>query len=67
MAMISAIPPVPEMMGVPRIIPGSSITCVLGNPEFPVSQEKALRRRIVSKALEALETPVKETTYFQAA
>lgn len=67
MAMISSIPPVPEMMGVPRIVPGSSITCVLGNPEFPTSQEKALRRRIVSKALEALETSVSETTYFQAA
>ena len=67
MAMISAIPPVPEMMGVPRIVPGSYITCVLGNPEFPVSQEQALRRRIVVKALEALETPVRETTYFQAA
>lgn len=67
MAMISAIPPVPEMMGVPRIVPGSSITCVLGNPDFPVSQEQALRRRIVSKALEALETRVVDTTYFQAA
>jgi len=66
-AMISAIPPVPEMMGVPRIVPGSSITCVLGNPDFPVSQEQALRRRIVSKALEALETRVVDTTYFQAA
>ncbi len=65
--MVSAIPPVPDMMGVPRIVPGSSITCILGNPEFAVSQEKALRRRIVSKALEALETPVAETTYFQAA
>lgn len=65
--MISAIPPVPEMMVVPRIIPGQSITCLLGNPEFPASQEKALSRRIVSKALEALETRVTETTYFQAA
>lgn len=67
MAMISAIPSVPEMMGVPRIVPGSFITCVLGNPDFPTSQEKALRRRIVSKAMEALETAVGETTQFAAA
>ena len=65
--MISAIPSVPDMMGVPRIVPGSSITCVLGNPAFPVSQEKALRRRIVTSAMEALETPVTETTHFQPA
>jgi len=65
--MISAIPPVPEMMGVPRIVPGYSITSLLGNPHFPASQEKALRRRIVVKALEALQTPVEETTVFQVA
>lgn len=65
--MVSAIPPVPEMMGVPRIVSGYSITSVLGNPHFPLSQEKAFRRRIVVKALEALETPVGETTMFQVA
>lgn len=64
MAMISAIPLVPEMMGVPRIVPGYSITSVVGNPNFPPSQEKALRRRIVLKALEALETTVEKPTIF---
>jgi glycine reductase len=63
-AMISAIPLVPEMMGVPRIVPGYSITSVVGNPNFPPSQEKALRRRIVVKALEALETEVTAPTTF---
>lgn len=65
--MISAIPPVPQMMGVPRIVTGQAVTCPLGNPKWPLEQEKALRRRIVLQALEAIATPVEGTTIFHVA
>ena len=64
MAMISAIPPVPETMGVPRIVPGHAVTAVVGDPQLPRSEERAHRRRIVETALRALETRVSGPTIF---
>jgi betaine reductase len=63
--MISAIPPVPQAMGVPRIVPGRAVTYLLGEPDLPPAEERALRRRIVETALRALATPVVESTTFE--
>ncbi len=63
-AMISAIPPVPQTMGVPRIVPGRAVTYLLGEPGLSAAEERALRRRIVGVALRALATPVSEPTTF---
>lgn len=64
--MITAIPPVPQAMGVPRIVPGRAVTYLLGDPTLPLAEESALRRRIVEAALHALTTPVTEPTIFDA-
>lgn len=63
--MISAVPPVPQMMGVPRLVTGHAVTAVLGDPTLPPDQEKALRRRIVLRALAALAEPIEEPTTFE--
>jgi glycine reductase len=52
------------MMGVRRIIPGIGITHPLGNPDLSVTREKELRRKIVMKAIESLETDVLEPKVF---
>jgi len=55
------------MFGVPRIVTGQAITSLLGNPQWPREQEKALRRRIALKALEVIAPPVGEPTVFAVA
>ena len=64
-AMITAIPPVPQAMGVPRIVPGRAVTYLLGDPALPPAEERLVRRRIVETALRALATPVHEPTTFE--
>jgi glycine reductase len=51
-------------VGAPRIVRGKAITNVAGDPNLRPSDEKALRKEIVNKALKALTTPVKEPTAF---
>lgn len=65
--MISAVPPVPQMMGVPRLVTGQAITAVVGDPNLPPDQERALRRRILHKALDALARDVRDPTTFAVA
>ena len=52
------------MVGVNRILIGESVTCLIGNPILTKEQEKALRRKYVVRALEALQTPVDRPTVF---
>jgi len=47
-----------------RILIGESVTCLIGNPILTKEQEKALRRKYVVRALEALQTPVDRPTVF---
>ncbi len=50
------------MEGVPRIVRAAGIIHPTGNPncERPPEDEKAFRRAICEKCLEALQTPVKK-------
>jgi glycine reductase complex component B subunit gamma len=50
------------MVGVNRILVGNSVTCLVGNSRLTKEQEKALRRRMIIKALELLATPVEGPT-----
>jgi glycine reductase complex component B subunit gamma len=59
---ITAIPNVAQMVGVNRILVGNSVTCLVGNSQLTKEQEKALRKRIIIKALELLGTPVEGPT-----
>jgi len=57
--------PISLTVGANRIVPAVAIPHPLGNPELPKDEEKALRRRLVEKALRALETPVEGQTVFE--
>ena len=56
--------PVAVMVGANRIVPAAGIIHPLGNAELSAAGEKALRRRIVEKALQALQTEVTRPTVF---
>lgn len=62
MVQITAIPNVAQMVGVNRILVGNSVTCLVGNSQLTKEQEKALRKRIIIKALALLGTPVEGPT-----
>lgn len=57
--------PISKTVGANRIVPTVAIPHPLGNPTLSPADEKALRRKLVEKALRALETPVKEQTVFE--
>ena len=56
--------PVALMVGANRIVPAAGIIHPLGNTELSAEDEKALRRRIVETALQALRTEVAQPTVF---
>jgi betaine reductase len=51
-------------VGAPRIVPTRGIPYPTGDPNLEPDEEKAWRRKLLEKALEALTTPVKEPTVF---
>lgn len=57
--------PISLTVGANRIIPTVAIPYPLGNPSLPPEEERALRRRLVSNALEALSVPVEEQRVFE--
>ncbi len=58
--------PVAVMVGANRIVQAAGIIHPLGNADLPPEEEKALRRRIVERALAALRTEVVQPTVFGA-
>ena len=50
------------MVGANRIVRGQAITAPFGDPSLSSAAELALRRRIVERALEMLETDVEPNT-----
>jgi len=56
--------PIALMVGSNRVVPGSGIVHPVGNADLEQREEKKLRRTIVEKALEALQTEVREPTLF---
>jgi len=56
--------PVAVMVGANRIVPAAGIIHPLGNADLSPEEEKALRRRIVEQALQALQTEVARPTVF---
>jgi glycine reductase len=61
---VSTMTPVAVMVGANRIVPAGGIIHPLGNADLSAEDEKALRRRIVERALEALRTEVVRPTVF---
>jgi glycine reductase len=64
-AFISTIVPLAESIGPNRIIPGKAITHPLGDPTLSRADEKALRRGLVQRALDALQTEIQAQTVFR--
>jgi glycine reductase complex component B subunit gamma len=58
--------PISKTVGANRIVPTIAIPHPLGNPSLSHEDEKALRKKLVERALRALETPVDDQTVFEA-
>jgi len=63
-AHICSIVPISKTVGENRIVPSVAIPHPLGDPEKSPEEEKAIRRRLVEKALTALETEITEQRVF---
>lgn len=57
--------PISLTVGANRIVPTIAIPHPLGDPNLEPGEEKALRRKLVEKALEALETEIDGQTVFE--
>jgi len=62
---ICTIVPISKTVGANRIVPAVAIPHPLGKPELSKEDEKALRRKILEKALEALQTDIDTQTVFE--
>jgi glycine reductase complex component B subunit gamma len=61
---ICSIVPISKTVGANRIVPAVAIPHPLGDPSKSRDEEKALRRRLVEKALRALQTKIEGQTVF---
>jgi len=57
--------PISLTVGANRIVPTVAIPHPLGNPSLSAIDEKHLRRKLVEKALKALQTPVDGQKVFE--
>ena len=57
--------PISMTVGANRIVPTIAIPHPLGTPALSLEEEKAIRRKLVERALEALTTEVEDQTIFE--
>jgi betaine reductase len=62
---VTALPTIATMIGANRVIRGVAITNPFGDPDRSPAGELALRKRIVERALELLETEVEPQTVWE--
>ena len=62
---ICTVTPISMTVGANRIVPAIAIPHPLGDPKRTMEGEKDIRRRIVTKALNALCTEVEDQTIFE--
>jgi len=62
---VCTVVPISLTVGANRIVPAVAIPHPLGNPKLSKDEEKALRRKLVEKALRALQTEVDGQTVFE--
>ena len=65
MVHMCTVTPISMTVGANRIVPTIAIPHPLGNPALSHEEEKALRRKLVERALEALTTEVEDQTIFE--
>ena len=56
MAQVTAVTPVARALGVNRIVQGRAVVNVVGDWELPPHEEKELRRELVLRALDAIQS-----------
>jgi glycine reductase complex component B subunit gamma len=61
---ISALPPLAMQAGANRVVQGVKIEHVCGDPSLSPAADRALRRRLVERALRALQVAVDGPTLF---
>lgn len=61
---VCTVVPISLTVGANRIVPAVAIPYPLGNPLQTKEEEYKIRRKIVEKSLEALQTEVSEQTVF---
>ena len=61
---VCTIVPISQTVGANRIVPAIAIPHPLGDPSRSPEEEKVIRRRLVEKALRALQTEIHEQTVF---
>ena len=62
---VCTVTPISMTVGANRIVPAVAIPHPLGNPALGHAEEKQLRRKILTTALEALSTEVDGQTIFE--
>jgi betaine reductase len=62
---VTALPTIAEMVGANRILRGVSIAHPTGDPSLAAGDERALRRRILERALEMFATEVTGPTVWE--
>ena len=62
---VCTVTPISMTVGANRIVPAIAIPHPLGNPALDKDEEKKLRRKLVTKALKALETEVDGQKVFE--
>lgn len=61
---MSTITTISESVGANRIVPTIAIPYPVGNPNLPKDEEYKLRKDMVARALEGLNTEITEVTQF---
>lgn len=62
---VCTVVPISLTVGANRIVPAIAIPHPLGDPKMDRKNEKILRKKLVEKALRALETEVEDQTVFE--
>jgi glycine reductase len=64
-ALVTNLVTIAEQVGAPRIVPGGGIPYPAGDPALAPQAERAWRRRLLERALEAVTTHVDRPTVFE--
>jgi len=62
---VCTVTPISMTVGANRIVPAIAIPYPLGDPALSMEQEKEIRRKLLTRSLEALSTDVSEQTIFE--
>jgi betaine reductase len=62
---ITALPTIAQMVGANRVLRGVAITHPTGDPSLAVGDERAVRVRVIERALELLSTDVEPRTVWE--